>query len=231
MILQRFFIVISIVFTIILHIKGGNAMSVENIKWLGHDTFKIVEGGLKIYTDPFKIKPDEPADIILISHAHYDHCSPDDVVKIATNNTTIVTTPDCAKQLNGKIKTIKPGDNIKVDKLEIKVIPAYNINKNFHPKANNWVGFIFTISNKKYYFTGDTDYIPEMNQLKNENIDVAFIPVSGTFVMDANEAVKATLAIMPKIAIPMHYGSIVGSEGDAKLFKEKLEGKVEVHIL
>lgn len=230
MIFQRVLCSISIVFIIILNVKGGVIMSVENIKWLGHDTFKIVEGGLKIYTDPFKIKPDEPADIILISHAHYDHCSPEDVLKIATNNTTIVTTPDCAKQLNGNIKTVKPGDKISVNNLEIKAVPAYNINKNFHPKANNWVGFVFSISNKKYYFTGDTDYIPEMDNLKEENIDVAFIPVSGTYVMDANEAVKATLAIMPKIAIPMHYGSIVGSKNDAEQFKEKLKGKLDVHI-
>lgn len=227
---QRVLCTIPIVFLIILNVKGGVIMSVENIKWLGHDTFKIVEDGLKIYTDPFKIKPDEPADIILISHAHYDHCSPEDVLKIASNNTTIVTTPDCAKQLNGNIKTVKPGDKISVNNLEIKAIPAYNINKNFHPKANNWVGFVFSISNKKYYFTGDTDYIPEMDNLKEENIDIAFIPVSGTYVMDVDEAVKATLAIMPKIAIPMHYGSIVGSKSDAEQFKEKLKGKIDVHI-
>jgi L-ascorbate metabolism protein UlaG (beta-lactamase superfamily) len=213
-----------------LNVKGGEIMSVKNIEWLGHDTFKILEDNLIIYTDPYKIKSEEPADVILISHPHYDHCSPEDIAKIATQNTTIVTTPDCAKQLNGNIKTMKPGDKINVGKLAIKAVPAYNINKNFHPKENNWLGFVFSISNKKFYFTGDTDYIPEMDQLKSENIDVAFIPVSGTYVMDAKEAVKATLAISPKIAIPMHYGSIVGSKSDAELFKEQLAGKVEVHL-
>ena len=232
MYLQKVILTISIIFLSILNVKGGEIMSVDNIKWLGHDTFKIVENGVTIYTDPFKINSDEKADIIFISHGHYDHCSPDDVAKIASSSTTIITTPDCAKQLKGNIKTVKPGDKINIDKLEIKAVPAYNINKDFHPKANNWVGFVFSISNKKYYFTGDTDYIPEMDQLKEEHIDIAFIPVSGTYVMDANEAVKATLAIMPKIAIPMHYGSIVGSKSDAEQFKEKLKGKgkVEVHI-
>lgn len=215
---------------LLINAIGGETMSVGNIKWLGHDTFKIVEGGLKIYTDPYKINKDETADIILISHSHYDHCSPEDVAKICNDNTIIVTTHDCAKQLQGNIKTVEPGDIININNVEIKAVPAYNINKNFHPKSNKWVGFVFTILDKKYYFTGDTDYIPEMNQLKDENIDIAFMPVSGTYVMDANEAVTATLAIMPKIAIPMHYGSIVGSQSDAKLFKDKLKGKVEVYI-
>jgi L-ascorbate metabolism protein UlaG (beta-lactamase superfamily) len=223
-----YILLIAIIF--LLNAKRDTVISVENIKWLGHDTFKIIEGDLKIYTDPYKINKDEIADIILISHSHYDHCSPEDIAKITNNNTIIVTTYDCAKQLQGNIKTVKPGDSINVGNLTIKTVPAYNINKNFHPKSNKWVGFIFTISNKKYYFAGDTDYIPEINQLRDENIDIAFIPVSGVYVMDANEAARATLAIMPKIAIPMHYGTIVGSQSDAELFKYKLKGMVEVHI-
>jgi L-ascorbate metabolism protein UlaG (beta-lactamase superfamily) len=203
---------------------------IKNISWLKHDSFKIIEGGLTIYTDPFQISKNDIADIVFISHAHYDHCSPDDVAKIKGPDTTIVTTHDCASKLEGDIKIVKPGDSVSVKNVSIKAIPAYNINKNFHPKANNWVGFIFSVSGKKYYFTGDTDYIPEMDALKNEHIDVAFIPVSGTYVMTAEEAVKATLSIMPKVAIPMHYGSIIGNKSDAETFKKGLEGSVEVVI-
>lgn len=204
---------------------------VENIKWLGHDVFQITENNLTIYTDPYKIDKEKEADLILISHAHYDHCSPDDVKKIQGPNTVIVTTPDCAEKLEGNIKNVKPGDKINVKGVNIEAVPAYNIGKDFHPKSNGWVGFIFSIGNKTYYFTGDTDYIPEMDTFKEKNIDIAFIPVSGTYVMTPEEAVKATKAIKPKIAIPMHYGTLVGSEKDAQYFKEKLEGIIEVHIL
>lgn len=199
----------------------------KNITWLGHDTFKIVDEKT-IYTDPFQIKQSDTADIILITHEHYDHCSPEDVKKIQGPNTTIVTTADCARKLKGNIKTVKPGDRINVSGVEIEAVPSYNINKPFHPKANGWVGFIFTVQGQRIYIAGDTDYIPEM---KNFKVDIALLPVSGTYVMTAEEAVKAALDISPKLAIPMHYGAIVGSESDAKKFKDLLKGKVDVEIL
>lgn len=200
---------------------------IENIHWLGHDTFKIV-GEKVIYTDPFKIKKKDEADIILITHEHHDHCSPDDVKLVRGPNTVIVTTSDCAKKLTGKVKTVKAGDKINVEGVEIEAVPSYNTNKQFHPKANGWLGYIFTVRGRRIYIAGDTDYIPEMKGFK---VDIALLPVSGTYVMTAEEAVKAALDIKPKIAMPMHYGSIVGSEADAKRFAEGLKGKVEVVLL
>lgn len=200
----------------------------ENIKWLGHDTFKIV-GEKVIYTDPFQIAQPDKADIILITHEHYDHFSPEDIKKILDPDTVLVLPKDCAGKIKAKEIVVKPGDKITVEGIEIEAVPSYNTNKKFHPKEKNWVGYIFKVSGKRFYIAGDTDYIPEMKTFKD--IDIALLPVSGTYVMDAKEAVQAALDINPKIAIPMHYGSIVGSESDAKYFADALKGKIEVVIL
>ena len=200
---------------------------VQDIHWLGHDTFKIT-GEKIIYTDPFKIKKKDTADIILITHEHFDHCSPEDVTKIQQSGSVIVTEKDSAANLSGDVRVVTVGETITIDDVSIEAVPAYNTNKDFHPKSKGWLGFIVDIDGVRVYHAGDTDFIPEM---KHFSTDIALLPVSGTYVMTAEEAVEAALAINPKIAIPMHYGAIVGGGSDATKFKDALEGKVEVHIL
>ncbi len=199
----------------------------KKLSWLGHDGI-LYQNKKIIYFDPFQIAGGPAADIILISHDHFDHCSPDDVKKIQTKDTVIVTEADSAKKLTGKIEILKPGETKTIQGITIEAVPSYNTNKDFHVKAKGWLGFVVTLEGVRVYHPGDTDFIPEMKEIK---ADIAFLPVSGTYVMTAQEAAEAAKVLKPKIAIPMHYGAIVGTEEDAKKFAELLKGLVDVRIL
>ncbi len=199
----------------------------KSIVWLGHDGFRI-DGTKTIYFDPFQIASTRKADIILVSHEHYDHCSPDDVARIQNDDTIIITEKDSAKKLSGDVRTVAPGEAVTMDDVTVTAVPAYNVNKKFHPRAKGWLGFIVEIDGMRVYHAGDTDFIPEMNDFQ---VDVALLPVSGTYVMTAEEAIQAARAIRPRAVIPMHFGSIVGSEKDAALFAQSLSGEMEVVVL
>ena len=206
------------------------------MSWLGHDGFRI-QNGKVVYIDPFKIEAGGPkADIVLITHEHFDHCNVEDLKKIVTPATVIVahsqSKDELAKLKVKEIKIVKPGDKIKVGDITIEAVPAYNVNKFrepgkvFHPKEDGKVGFVVTVKGVRIYHAGDTDHIPEM---KNIHTDIALLPVSGTYVMTAQEAAEAAGTINPQIAIPMHYGAIVGSTKDAETFKKLV--KCEVKLL
>ena len=194
----------------------------KGLTWLGHASFRLVRSGVTIYFDPWQLS-DEPhdADLILISHPHFDHLSAADVAKLAKADTVIVTVEGSLSKLKeagiaATVRTVKPGDKLTLKGVQIEAVAAYNTDKTFHLKANGWVGFIVELDGTRIYHAGDTDLIPEMRLF---HADVALLPVSGTYVMTAEEAAQAAKMMGPKVAIPMHYGSIVGSLSDAKRFQ------------
>jgi len=207
---------------------------IENLHWLGHASFRF-DGSKIIYFDPWKLSMGaKKADIICVSHDHFDHFSKDDIAIISSKETVIVTTAAVAGQLKGaklsckEVKALSPGDTFASGAVKIAAVASYNTNKDFHPKRSGNVGFIVSVDGVSIYHAGDTDEIPEMEGCK---CDIALLPVSGTYVMTADEAAHAALAIKPKTAIPMHYGEVAGSPADAKRFQELLKGKVEVRVL
>jgi L-ascorbate metabolism protein UlaG (beta-lactamase superfamily) len=201
------------------------AMSVK-LQWLGHASFKISDGNTVVYIDPWKLK-DAPHDatIVLVSHSHYDHYSAEDIAKVSGMTTKLVAAEDVI-QKQGKGQVLKPGQSIDVNGVKITGVPAYNPAKQFHPKANNWLGFIIEIAGKRIYYAGDTDLTDEMKALKN--IDLALLPAGGTYTMDANEAAEATRQFKPKQAIPYHWGDIVGGQADADKFAKSAACPVKV---
>ncbi len=201
---------------------------VAALHWLGHDSFRLDRPGGAIYFDPFRLAPGQsPAALILVSHDHGDHCDPASVAKLRRPDTVVVTVAEGAAKLGGA-RILHPGERLAVAGVTVEGVPAYNLDKAFHPRQNRWLGFLVTVDGATLYHAGDTDFIPEMAGLKP---DVALLPVSGTYVMTAEEAVRAARALRPGLAVPMHYGTIVGGDDDARRFARALEGEIPVRIL
>lgn len=206
----------------------------ENIEVLCHSSIRFNKG-LIIYFDPFKINENyHDADIIFITHSHYDHYSEEDISKVIKDNTTIVVPKDLedivlqfgfAKE---HIIVVSPNEEYSVLGINFKTIPAYNTNKNFHPKSNEWVGYIVNLDQTTYYIAGDTDITEENRQVK---CDVAFVPIGGTYTMTYSEAAELINEIKPQIAAPIHYGLIVGNKEDANNFANLVDKEIEYKIL
>jgi L-ascorbate metabolism protein UlaG (beta-lactamase superfamily) len=200
------------------------------LRWLRHDSF-LLEGPPVIYFDPVELSGSLPtADLILVSHEHYDHCSPDDVAKLSGPETMVIANATAAAMLPGA-QVVRPGDRLSVAGVEIEAVPAYNTNKfrapgqPFHPKQAEHVGYVVTVLGGRIYFAGDTDSIPEMGDI---DCDVALLPVSGTYVMTVEEAVEAAQSIQPGAVVPMHYGAGIGTSEDGDRFSKLYEGRVAV---
>ena len=206
----------------------------NNIEVLCHSSIKINKE-IIIYFDPFKIKKNyNDADIIFITHDHYDHYSEEDIDKVIKNNTIIVSPVDLLEKLLNKglkkenIISVKPYEDYNIRNLKFSTIPAYNTNKQFHPRKNNWVGYLIELEGITYYIAGDTDITEDNKKIK---CDVAFVPIGGTFTMNYQEASELINTIKPKIVVPIHYGSIVGTKEDAINFKKLINPEIECKIL
>ncbi len=190
-------------------------MAVE-IKWYNHASFRISSGECVLYIDPWKLpEARHDADVVFISHSHHDHCSPPDIAKVSKADTVILAPATTIAEL-AAANAVSPGDQMTIKEIVVETVAAYNISKTFHPRGHNWCGAVFTLGGKRIYYAGDTDLVPEMNNLKD--IDVALLPVGGTYTLSAAEAANACKAIGCKVAIPYHWGDIVGTRNDAEAF-------------
>jgi L-ascorbate metabolism protein UlaG (beta-lactamase superfamily) len=191
---------------------------IDQLHWIGHDSFRL-DAPLVIYIDPWRLPEESPAaDLILVSHEHHDHCSPEDIERIRQPKTLILASGGAAGMIGASAEVLHPGEARSVGTIKIETVPAYNLEKPFHPRASDHLGFILEIEGERLYFAGDTDLIPEMEDIQ---CDVALLPVSGKYVMDVAEAVRAAGVLNPRVAIPMHYGAgVVGTLADAARFQE-----------
>ena len=207
-------------------------MLLDHVEWLGHAGFRIRAGRKVVYIDPYRSPEGPPADLILLTHGHYDHFSPQDVERLSTERTLVVGPPAVAERVRGRVMSLAPGEGID-DPLDVRAVAAYNTSKRdpdgnpFHPRAAGGVGYVLNVRGERLYHSGDTDVIPEMDEVAG--VDVALLAISGVYVMTPFEAAEAARRIAPRVAVPMHWGEHIGTREDAEAFAAS--APVEVKIL
>ena len=206
----------------------------NGVEVLCHSSIKI-KRNVTVYMDPYKIEKEEhDADYIFITHEHYDHFSPEDIKKVIKESTILITVPNTLQEAlkmipdRSKIILVGPNESYDLKNIKFETVVAYNKTKLFHQKSKRWVGYIITIDNTKYYIAGDTDDLPELEDIK---CDVAFVPIGGMYTMNYEEAANLVNEMKPKIAVPIHYGLIIGTKEDAEEFKKKVNSDIKVEIL
>ena len=195
----------------------------DGFTWFKQSAYLWKGDGINVYIDPWDVTTDDPADVLLITHAHDDHFSPDDIEKVRKAGTKIAAPADVAREISGDVTPVKPGDAIEIGGVKVQAVPAYNTAEErleMHPKSNQWVGYIITLGGHSYYHAGDTDHAPELSDVR---ADVAFLPIGGVYTMEAVEAAGLARAISPQIAVPMHYGFVVGTPADVEVFAKEAD--------
>jgi L-ascorbate metabolism protein UlaG (beta-lactamase superfamily) len=202
----------------------------DRFTWFWQSGYRWKGDGLTVYIDPRKVPAGDPADVVFITHAHFDHFDLEDIERVRGDRTRFVAPRDVADELSGDVTPVAPGDSLEVNGIRVHAVPAYNVVEERlenHPKANGWVGYVLTLGDATYYHAGDTDHAPELDEVR---ADVAFVPIAGTYTMDVPEAAGLVQTIRPRLAVPMHYGFVVGSPSDGKRFAEAA-APVEVQLL
>ncbi|MEP6973311.1 MAG: MBL fold metallo-hydrolase, partial [Actinomycetota bacterium] len=203
----------------------------EGVTWFRQSALRFSDGDLTVYIDPWGTDEDgPPADLILITHAHVDHVQPEEIARLSTGGAKIVAPHDVAAELSGDVTPVAPGESHEIAGVRFTTVPAYNTAEErlqMHPKENKWVGYVLELPGGTYYHAGDTDHVPELDEVKT---DVAFLPIGGTYTMDAAQAAGLARSIGPRVAVPMHFGFVVGSPSDGDRFRE-LAAPIPVHIL
>lgn len=211
-------------------------MLVDSLEWLGHSGFRIATRGATVYIDPYRVPDGPKADLILVTHGHYDHYSPQDIERLSHEGTCLVAPAAVAERAGGRVISIAPGEERELETVpgvQVAAIAAYNTSKRdregrlFHPREAGWVGFDLNVRGERLYHSGDTDVIPEMDAVAG--VDVALLAVSGVYVMTAGEAAEAARRMQPKLAVPMHWGEHIGTREDAEAFAER--APVEARVL
>lgn len=211
-------------------------MLIDVLEWLGHSGFRLRVPGATVYIDPYRAPEGPTADLILVTHGHYDHYSPQDIERLTGENTVVIAPASVAERVGGRVVSIAPGESVmpeNVRGIEVTAVAAYNTSKRapdgrvFHPPEAGLVGYDLNVRGERLYHSGDTDVIPEMDAVTG--VDVALLPVSGTYVMTAGEAVEAARRIQPRVAVPMHWGEHIGTREDAEAFAAR--APVDVRIL
>jgi len=227
-------LILAALFIFALQVNAQTIKTVEKISWYGQAAVRIDNDGQKIFIDPYHLPGKDEADVILITHSHGDHLSIEDIRKIYNKNTTFYCPADCEAILRendlGPVTIVQPGDILLINGTKVLTVPMYNVEKtNYHPKENNWCGYIVDVGGVKVYHAGDTERIPEMKEI---DCDIAMLPLGQTYTMNSvEEAEHAALDTGAEIAIPIHYGMYEGTKDDAQKFKELLEGKIQVILL
>jgi L-ascorbate metabolism protein UlaG (beta-lactamase superfamily) len=210
--------------------SGGRTV-LESITWFRQSALRWTDGERTVYFDPWGTRPeDASADVILLTHAHDDHFQPAEVERLAAAGAKIAAPADVAAELSGDVTPVAPGESHDLAGVRFTTVPAYNTRQealDFHPKAKRWVGYVVELGGTSYYHAGDTDHAPELDEVR---ADVAFLPVGGHFTMDAEAAAGLARAVSPAVAVPVHFGFVVGSSSDGERFREAAD-PVTVEVL
>ena len=203
----------------------------DRFTWFKQAAYRWDGDGVAVYIDPWGVPEGAPeADAIFITHAHDDHFRPEEIQRLQKSDTQIVAPRDVAAELSGNVQAVAPGDSVEAAGVKAQAVPAYNIVEerlDMHPKANGWVGYVLQLGDASYYHAGDTDHLPELESL---DAQAAFVPIGGTYTMDVSQAAGLVRAMSPQLAVPMHYGYVVGTVEDAERFRTEAE-PVPVQIL